>query len=195
MLEWVLSECASGRSSVLLESHSTMLQFSVKYRNKIVRQPETDYCLCGSLTKPAHVKKMEKTCLIVLSCLVSCCDFCVKLILGLVALVVIRAFFPKYKQVYYFFAVFSNASKVQRSAKQFGEIMDLVFSLDQECGRMHYTKKSSFPLKISSVNVTKSAGNCGFGDIYSEEIINGKFSFLYSVALIHFRPMFPFYTP
>ena len=27
-------------------------------------------------------------------------------------------------------------------------------------------KKSSFPLRISSVNVTKSAGNCGFGHIY-----------------------------
>ena len=27
-------------------------------------------------------------------------------------------------------------------------------------------KKWSFPLKISSVNVTKSAGNCGFGHIY-----------------------------
>ena len=60
---------------------------------------------------------------------------------------------------------------------------------------MHYTKKSSFPLKISSINVTKLAGNCGFGDIYSEEIINGKLNFLYSVVLIHFRPMFPFYTP
>ena len=27
-------------------------------------------------------------------------------------------------------------------------------------------KKWSFPLSISSVNVTKSAGNCGFGHIY-----------------------------
>ena len=27
-------------------------------------------------------------------------------------------------------------------------------------------KKWSFPLRISSVNVTKSAGNCGFGQIY-----------------------------
>ena len=27
-------------------------------------------------------------------------------------------------------------------------------------------KKLSFPLEISSVNVTKSAGNCGFGQIY-----------------------------
>ena len=27
-------------------------------------------------------------------------------------------------------------------------------------------KKRCFPLKISSVNMTKSAGNCGFGQIY-----------------------------
>ena len=27
-------------------------------------------------------------------------------------------------------------------------------------------KKWSFPLRISSVNVTKSAGSCGFGHIY-----------------------------
>ena len=27
-------------------------------------------------------------------------------------------------------------------------------------------KKLSFPLRISSVNVTKSAGKCGFGHIY-----------------------------
>ena len=27
-------------------------------------------------------------------------------------------------------------------------------------------KKWSFPLRIASVNVTKSAGNCGFGHIY-----------------------------
>ena len=27
-------------------------------------------------------------------------------------------------------------------------------------------KKRSFPLKISSVNMTKSARNCGFGHIY-----------------------------
>ena len=27
-------------------------------------------------------------------------------------------------------------------------------------------KKGSFPIRISLVNVTKSAGNCGFGHIY-----------------------------
>ena len=30
----------------------------------------------------------------------------------------------------------------------------------------HCTKKWSFPLRFSSVNVTKSTGNCGFGQIY-----------------------------
>ena len=30
----------------------------------------------------------------------------------------------------------------------------------------HCTKKLSFPLRISSMNVTKSAENCGFGHIY-----------------------------
>ena len=34
-------------------------------------------------------------------------------------------------------------------------------------------KKLSFPLRISSVNATKSAGNCGFNHI-TEEIPNGK---------------------
>ena len=31
---------------------------------------------------------------------------------------------------------------------------------------MFTAKKRSFPLRISSVNVTESAGNCGFGYIY-----------------------------
>ena len=31
---------------------------------------------------------------------------------------------------------------------------------------MSLHKKWSFPLSISSVNVTKSAANCGFGHIY-----------------------------
>ena len=32
---------------------------------------------------------------------------------------------------------------------------------------IHKLKKTGgFPLRISSVNVTKSAGNCGFGHIY-----------------------------
>ena len=40
-------------------------------------------------------------------------------------------------------------------------------------------KKRSFPLRISSVNVTKSAVSCGFGHI-TEEILNGKLHFLCS---------------
>ena len=40
-------------------------------------------------------------------------------------------------------------------------------------------KKRSFPLPISSVNVTKSAGNCGFGHI-TEEICKGELHFLCS---------------
>ena len=41
-------------------------------------------------------------------------------------------------------------------------------------------KKRSFPLRISSVNVTQSAGNCGFGYIY-RIILNKKLHFLFSV--------------
>ena len=40
-------------------------------------------------------------------------------------------------------------------------------------------EKWSFPLRISSVNVTKSAGFCGFSHIY-DEILNGKLHFLCS---------------
>ena len=45
-------------------------------------------------------------------------------------------------------------------------------------------KKWSFPLRISSANVTKSAVYFGFGHIYSftEEIFNGKLHFLCSVS-------------
>ena len=42
-------------------------------------------------------------------------------------------------------------------------------------------KKWSFPLRISSANVTKSEGNWGFGVTKSEEILNGKFHFLCAV--------------
>ena len=47
-------------------------------------------------------------------------------------------------------------------------------------------KKLSFPLKISSVNVTQSAGNCGFGHII-EEILNGRLHFLCSVYCHYFE--------
>ena len=40
-------------------------------------------------------------------------------------------------------------------------------------------KKWSFPLRISSVNVTKSAGKCAFGNIYWRNL-NGKLHFLCS---------------
>ena len=52
-------------------------------------------------------------------------------------------------------------------------------------------KKWSFPLRISSVNVTKSSVSCGFGPqfpkdlvTYTEEILNGKLHFLCSVISI-----------
>ena len=41
-------------------------------------------------------------------------------------------------------------------------------------------QKMKFPLKISSVNVIKSAGYCGFDHI-PEEILNGKLHFFCSV--------------
>ena len=44
-------------------------------------------------------------------------------------------------------------------------------------------KNWSFPLRISSVNATKSAGNCGFGQI-TEETLNGKFHLLCSVGKV-----------
>ena len=48
------------------------------------------------------------------------------------------------------------------------------------CHTLH--KKWSFRLRISSVNVTKSSGNCGFGHIYWK-IFTGKLQFLCSVIL------------
>ena len=42
-------------------------------------------------------------------------------------------------------------------------------------------KKWSFPLRISSVNMTKSTGNCGLVT-FTEEILNGKLHFLCSVG-------------
>ena len=43
-------------------------------------------------------------------------------------------------------------------------------------------KEWSFPLKISSVNVTKSSIICGFGP-FAEEIVSGKLHFLCSQLL------------
>ena len=39
-------------------------------------------------------------------------------------------------------------------------------------------RTQNFPLRFSSVNVTKSAASCGFG----EENLNGKLHFLWSAA-------------
>ena len=43
------------------------------------------------------------------------------------------------------------------------------------------TAQKSFPLRISSVNVTKSAGNCGFGHIYQR---NPEWKILYFVQCL-----------
>ena len=48
-------------------------------------------------------------------------------------------------------------------------------------GSLH--KKWSFPLRVSSVNVTKFAGNCRFGHIYWRNL-NGKLHFSYSTLLL-----------
>ena len=45
---------------------------------------------------------------------------------------------------------------------------------------LHYTKKRSFPLMISSVNVTRSAGTCEFVQI-TQEIFKGKLRFFSAV--------------
>ena len=61
-------------------------------------------------------------------------------------------------------------------------------SLDNICSSARATyfslhKKLSFPLRISSVNMTKSTGNCGFGHTI-EEILSGKLHFLRNVCLL-----------
>ena len=43
-------------------------------------------------------------------------------------------------------------------------------------------KKLSFPLRISSISMNKSRGNCRFGHIYWKTL-NGKLYFLYSVSV------------
>ena len=45
---------------------------------------------------------------------------------------------------------------------------------------IHCTKNWSFPLRISSVTVTKSAGNYAYLITFTEEILNGKLHFLCS---------------
>ena len=50
-------------------------------------------------------------------------------------------------------------------------------------------KKWSFPLRVSSVNVTKSAGNCG-SVRFTEEIFNWKLHFFNAVDLICLLALF-----
>ena len=49
--------------------------------------------------------------------------------------------------------------------------------------RLHYTKKLSFPLRTSSVNVTKSEGTVDLVT-FTEEMLNRKVHFLCSVNLL-----------
>ena len=51
-------------------------------------------------------------------------------------------------------------------------------------------KKWSSPLKISSVNVTKSAGNCGFGHIYWKKSLMENFIFCAVIAKIGLTKVF-----
>ena len=47
-------------------------------------------------------------------------------------------------------------------------------------GHLSLYKKMKFSMKVSSVNVTKSAGNCGFVT-FTKKILNGKLHFWCSV--------------
>ena len=51
-------------------------------------------------------------------------------------------------------------------ADSYAEYKILAIEREVNLNDSDYTKKWSFPLRISSENVTKSAGNCGFGHIY-----------------------------
>ena len=64
-----------------------------------------------------------------------------------------------------------NKSLINKFTDDTGKALDSFVALD---------KKWSFPLSISSENVTKSAGNCWFVT-FTEEILNGKLHFLCSV--------------
>ena len=63
-----------------------------------------------------------------------------------------------------FFQIFKNSFFREHLRTIASELKKLFFILNLLNDALH--KKWSFPLKISSVNVTKSAGNCGFGHIY-----------------------------
>ena len=61
-------------------------------------------------------------------------------------------------------------------------------TFDRQLIKRIYTaqKKSSFSLRIFSANMTKSAGNCKFGN-FTEELVNGKLYFLCSVRSWYFN--------
>ena len=75
--------------------------------------------------------------------------------------------------------------------KDFHDIIDVYLWITVKCRLwlvfkkpLTLHKKWSFPLRISSVNVTKSTVSCGFGlVIFTEEILNGELHFLWSVSL------------
>ena len=83
-----------------------------------------------------------------------------------------------YTQMFYkinklFFEIIPWRVFVVNCAQIWPDIMSMYYSTNCEgkCSALktndtHCTKKLSFPLKISSVNVTESIGNCGFGHIY-----------------------------
>ena len=50
---------------------------------------------------------------------------------------------------------------------------------------MHFKKKKSFSLSISSVNVAKSAGTVDLVT-FTKENLNGKFNFLFSDVYVQF---------
>ena len=56
------------------------------------------------------------------------------------------------------------------------------------CYGLSLHKKWSFPLRISSVNMTKSTGDCGFGHIYWRNP-SWKLHFLCSVSSTHYTPV------
>ena len=53
----------------------------------------------------------------------------------------------------------------------------LTQSLDETKGFCTAQTEVKFPLRICSVNMTKSAGNCGFGNIYRKKSIMENFIF------------------
>ena len=53
----------------------------------------------------------------------------------------------------------------------------MIFTQSECLDLLPFIFHACFPLRISSVNVTKSAGNCGLVT-FTEEILNGKLHFL-----------------